>query len=168
MIILPKEMADVHCQISIIHEPFLKKFWALIIIFDMLFISVVRAQDWRPRVIGLNPAGGTSLQNFGNSVYPALPVYFGGNTRSCRSLLFHGYARGSKMSHTGRKCLTCRRLQKSEINHSCVSRRMGCLEYTYLRPISTTLSSIKLQHNVRTLQAAINHRRTFCRFSERW
>ena len=28
-------------------------------------------------VLGLNPATATSLWNFGNSVYPALPVYFG-------------------------------------------------------------------------------------------
>ena len=30
-------------------------------------------------VLGLNPAGGTSLRNFGNSVYPTLPVSFGGD-----------------------------------------------------------------------------------------
>ena len=29
---------------------------------------------------GSNPAAATSLRNFGNSVYPALPVSFGGDT----------------------------------------------------------------------------------------
>ena len=43
-----------------------------------------------------NPAGGTSLQKFGNSVYYALPVSFGGDTKSCRSLLSGPYTRGSK------------------------------------------------------------------------
>ena len=37
-----------------------------------------------------------SLRNFGNSVYPALPVSFGGNTTNRRSLLSGGYARGTK------------------------------------------------------------------------
>ena len=41
----------------------------------------------------------TSLRNFGNSVYPALPVSFGGNSKSRRSLLSRVYARGSKRSH---------------------------------------------------------------------
>ena len=31
-------------------------------------------------VLGSNPAVGTSLRNFGNSVYPTLPVSFGGDT----------------------------------------------------------------------------------------
>ena len=51
----------------------------------------VRALAWagdrtvsRP---GSNPATVTSLRNFGNSVYPALPVSFGGDTKSRRSLL---------------------------------------------------------------------------------
>ena len=33
-------------------------------------------------VLGSSPAGGTSLRNFGNSVYPTLPVSFGGDTKS--------------------------------------------------------------------------------------
>ena len=41
----------------------------------------------------------TSLRNFSNSVYPALPVSFGGNSKSRRSLLSGVYARGSKRSH---------------------------------------------------------------------
>ena len=48
-------------------------------------------------VQGSNPAAATySLWNFGNSAYPALPVSFGGDTESRRSLLS---ARGSKRSH---------------------------------------------------------------------
>ena len=46
-----------------------------------------------------NTTAATSLRNFGNSVYPGLPVTFGGDTKSCRSLLFGIYARGSKRSH---------------------------------------------------------------------
>ena len=38
-------------------------------------------------VLDSNPAGGTSLLNFGNCVYPALPVSFGRDTKSCCSLL---------------------------------------------------------------------------------
>ena len=37
-------------------------------------------------VLGSNSAGGTLLRNFGNSVYPALPVSFGGATKHRRSL----------------------------------------------------------------------------------
>ena len=44
-------------------------------------------------------AAATSLRNFGNSVYPALPVSFGGDTKSRRSLLSGVYARGSQISH---------------------------------------------------------------------
>ena len=37
-----------------------------------------------------------SLRNFGNSVYPALPVSFEGDTKSRQSLLSGVYVRGSK------------------------------------------------------------------------
>ena len=51
-------------------------------------------------VRGSNPnAENFSLRNFGNSVYPALPVCFGGDTKSRRSLLSGVYARGSKRPH---------------------------------------------------------------------
>ena len=71
----------------------------------------VRALAWagdrtvsRP---GSNPATVTSLRNFGNSVYPALPVSFGGDTKSRRSLLSGVYARGSKRSHqSALECVT--------------------------------------------------------------
>ena len=52
-------------------------------------------------VLGSNPAGGTSLRNYGNSVYPALPVSFGGDTKSRWSLLSGIHARGSKISDSG-------------------------------------------------------------------
>ena len=56
---------------------------------------------------GSNPATVTSLRNFGNSVYPALPVSFGGDTKSRRSLLSGVYARGSKRSHqSALECVT--------------------------------------------------------------
>ena len=56
---------------------------------------------------GSNPAAATSLRNFGNSVYPALPVSFGGDTKSRQSLLSGLYARGSKISHqSALECVT--------------------------------------------------------------
>ena len=56
---------------------------------------------------GSNPATVTSLRNFGNSAYPALPVSFGGDTKSRRSLLSGVYARGSKRSHqSALECVT--------------------------------------------------------------
>ena len=48
------------------------------------------------------------------------------------------YARGSKRSHTGGKCVTCRGLhilalrRTTLLNLSCVSPKMGCLEYIYI------------------------------------
>ena len=46
----------------------------------------VRALAWAgDRTVsrsGSNPATVTSLRNFGNSVYPALPVSFGGDTKA--------------------------------------------------------------------------------------
>ena len=62
----------------------------------------VRALAWTGDWVvlaGSNPAAATSLRNFANSVYPALPVSFGGDTKSRRSLLSGVYARGSKRSH---------------------------------------------------------------------
>ena len=53
--------------------------------------------DWV--VLGWNPTAATSLRNFGNSVYPALPVSFEGDNKIRRSLLSGVYARGSKRSH---------------------------------------------------------------------
>ena len=56
---------------------------------------------------GSNPGAVTSLRNFGNSVYPALPVSFGGYTKSRRSLLYGVYARGSKISQqSALECVT--------------------------------------------------------------
>ena len=60
----------------------------------------VRALDWRPDGPGFEShCGNFSLRNFGNSVYPALPVSFGGDPKSRRSLLSGVYARGSKRPH---------------------------------------------------------------------
>ena len=60
----------------------------------------VRASTGDRMVDGSSPtAENFSLRNFGNSVYPALPVSFGGDSQSCRSLLSGGYARGSKRPH---------------------------------------------------------------------
>ena len=54
---------------------------------------------------GSNP----TAENFGNSVYPALPVSFGGDTQSRGSLVsgVYGYAGGSKRSHqSALECVT--------------------------------------------------------------
>ena len=48
-----------------------------------------------------------SLRNFGNSIYPALPVSYGGDSKSRRSLLSGVYARGSKRPHqSALECVT--------------------------------------------------------------
>ena len=47
--------------------------------------------------LGSKPAAATSLRNFGNSVYPALPVCFGGDSKSRRSILSGVYVTGSKI-----------------------------------------------------------------------
>ena len=86
--------------------------------------------------MGSNPAAVTSLRNFDNSVYPSMPVSFGGNTKSRPSLLSGVYARGSKISHPSALEM-CNlswtphsSLEKyNSLNHSCVSPKMGCLEY---------------------------------------
>ena len=58
--------------------------------------------EWSRDRIPLRPLG-----NFGNFLYPTLPVSFGRDTKSRWSLLSGAYARGSKISHTGGKCVTC-------------------------------------------------------------
>ena len=51
--------------------------------------------------------GNTSLRNIGNSVYPALPVSFEGDTKIRRPILSGVYARGSKISHqSALECVT--------------------------------------------------------------
>ena len=62
----------------------------------------VRALDWLPGGPGFESRCGNLIirfGTFGNSVYPALPVSFGGDTKSRWSLLSGVYARGSKRSH---------------------------------------------------------------------
>ena len=51
--------------------------------------------------------------NFGNFLFPPLPASFGRDTKRRRSLLSGVYARGSKRSHTGGKCVTCCGLHNS-------------------------------------------------------
>ena len=82
-------------------------------------------------VLSSNSTGGTSLRNFVNSVYPTLPVFFGGDSKSRRSLLSGVHARGSKRSHTRGKCLTC--LGLTTLKLPLLGRRMGCFGVPYLR-----------------------------------
>ena len=53
------------------------------------------------------------FRNLGNFYTPHLPVSFGSDTKSRWSLLSGVYARGSKRSHTGGKCVTCSGLTNS-------------------------------------------------------
>ena len=66
-------------------------------------------------VLGSNPAAATSLRNVGNSVYLALPVSFGGDTKSSGSFLSDTvYARGSKRFHQSDwRCVACLGLHHS-------------------------------------------------------
>ena len=51
--------------------------------------------EWVRAVEGSSPtAVNVSLRNFGNSVYPALPVSFGGDTKNRWPHLFGVYASG--------------------------------------------------------------------------
>ena len=43
----------------------------------------------------------------GNFIHPTLPVSFGSVMKSCWFLLSDVYAKGSKRSHTGGKCVSC-------------------------------------------------------------
>ena len=57
--------------------------------------------------MGSNSTADNLLRNFGNSVYPTLSMYFGGDTKSRRPLLSGVYARGSKRSHqSALECVT--------------------------------------------------------------
>ena len=53
------------------------------------------------------------FRNLGNFFTPHLPVSFGKDTKSRWSLLSGVYARESKRSHTGGKCVTCSGLTNS-------------------------------------------------------
>ena len=47
------------------------------------------------------------FRNLDNFIHPPLSVSVGRDTKSRWSLLSGVYARGSKRSHTGGKCVTC-------------------------------------------------------------
>ena len=49
----------------------------------------------------------TAVSKLSNFVHLTLPVSFGRDTKSRWSLLSGVYARGSKRSHTGGKCVIC-------------------------------------------------------------
>ena len=84
----------------------LQLFWLVILFIDFVcgkegqWPSGLERWTSNRAVQGSNHAVAThSLRNFGNSVYPALLVSFGGDTKSRWSLLSGVYARGSKISH---------------------------------------------------------------------
>ena len=53
------------------------------------------------------------FRNLGNFVHLTLPVSFGRDTKSRWFFLSGVYARGSKRSHTGGKCVICSGLTNS-------------------------------------------------------
>ena len=55
--------------------------------------------DWRPGGPGFESHSGNFASELGNSVYPGLPVSFGGDTVSRWPILSGVYARGSKRPH---------------------------------------------------------------------
>ena len=68
------------------------------------------AQDWRPGGPGFESCCGNFASELQNGKSPTLLVYFGGNTKRCRSLpLVSGglYGRESKIPHTGGRCVAC-------------------------------------------------------------
>ena len=72
------------------------------------WVSAFRLRQVRRVVLGSNPAAATSLRNFGNSVYPALPVSFGRYTKIRRPLRLSGEVKYPTSQHW--KCLIDRGL----------------------------------------------------------
>ena len=65
------------------------------------------------RTVNRGDGGSIPFRNLGNFFHLTLPVSFGRATKSRWSLLFGVYARGSKKSHTGGKCVACNGLTNS-------------------------------------------------------
>jgi len=86
-------------------------------------VCVTNGERWSRGRSHLKP-----FQNLGNFVHLTLPVSFRRDTKSRWSLLSGVYARESKRSHTGGKCVTCSGL--TILENSCVSPSLGCLEAT--------------------------------------
>ena len=85
-----------------------------------------------PKLTNTTATGAASKLGQANLPHIALPVSFVRDPISLCSHLSGVYARGSKISHTGGTCVTCRGLvlekDNSGINLSRVTSRMGCLE----------------------------------------
>ena len=75
------------------------------------------------------------LRNFGISIYPTLPVSFGRDTKSNCPFNLVVVPRETNNPTQGVNV----GLHNCEINHYCISPRMGCLEYSYLRPNNMVL-----------------------------
>ena len=79
--------------------------------------------------VSMPPTAVSKLRQFRSP--PHLPVSFGKDTKSRWSLLSSVYARGSKRSHTGGKCITCSRfINYTEEQLLCVNPSLDCLEVT--------------------------------------
>ena len=65
-------------------------------------------ERWLVQATGLSwPGSNPTAENFASELWPALPVSFGGDTKSRRSLLSGVYAMGSKRSHqSALECVT--------------------------------------------------------------
>ena len=82
-------------------------------------------------VLGSNPAGGTSLRNISMAI-PFTPLCQYISEETLKAICsFYLVSMPGELKLTGGKCVTYRGLHNSEINHSCISPRMGCLDYTY-------------------------------------
>ena len=60
----------------------------------------VRVQDWRPGGPGFESCCGNFASELCNSVYPTLPMSFGGDNKSHRTVLSGVYALVGKIPHT--------------------------------------------------------------------
>ena len=74
----------------------------------------VRELDWRPGGPGFESRCAPSLRNFDNSIYPALPVSFGGDTKAVGPVYLVSMPREVKYpTSLHYKCVTCRELHHS-------------------------------------------------------
>ena len=90
-----------------------------------------------------------------------LPVSFRRDTKSRWSLLSGVYARGSQISHTGGKYVTCSGLTNSRKDNSCVSASLGCLEETTEKYCITILITFCLDVPLSLVSIEIRYDRSY-------
>ena len=82
------------------------------------------------------------FRNLGNFVHPTFAMSFGRDTKSRSSLLSGVYARESKRSHTGGKCVTCSGLANSKEGQVLHQLKFGLFGGNHLRPEATQRNAI--------------------------